>query len=303
MTLGWRKNAIRYGQKPVLELYGKIQQQSEAAAAAAARAAQLAAQHAQNSSVGFPKARGSSSASAAEFHPPKASAVAVGSEKLQHNLQLPVEPKVPKDPKAKPKASAKVARISEEPASVVEPSPVNSTESTAGNSNESAGTAAMTDASKRRIDAVDRAYEDDEFSIVSETEDSPPWYPNYPGGLPSTFKWGSDWDKPEIMVDLTAVDQAIPKPAWVQSSEHWGKTIITMPKYKQQRMTFLEFTRKVFSRDEEAARYAKKLIGKYRRHITACPRTQAPDLAAWCLHTRVDAFLDAGKTYRRECAE
>eukprot|EP00435_Cladocopium_sp_Y103_P013042 s1858_g3.t1 len=281
-------NAIRYGQKPVLEFYGKVQQQSREAAEAAARAAQLAAQRAaQNSSVGFPKARGSSSASAAEQHQPKASAAALGSEKMQRmqeNLQLPVEPKVPKNPKAKAKAAGKVARIAEEP-EIVELSP-NSGGSTAGNSHNSAETAAMTDAFKRRMDAVDRAElmdEWEEFSVVSETEHSPPWYPNYPAGLPATFKWGPDWENPEVLVDLDKVDLAIPKPAWIHSTEQWSRTIITMPKYRSQRITFLEFTKMVFRRGPDAARSAKKLIGKYRKLVTVCPRTQAPDLAACSL--------------------
>eukprot|EP00435_Cladocopium_sp_Y103_P000699 s5130_g1.t1 len=257
-------NAIRLGQRPVLELYGKVQQQSREAAEAAARAAQLAAQRAaaQQNSSGFPKARGSSSASAAEQHLPKASAAAMGSESMQKNLQLPVDPRV----KAKAKAAGKVARIAEEP---------------------------------DIIEGVDRAElldEWEEFSVVSETEDSPPWFPNYPAGLPSTFKWGPSWEESDVLVDLDKVDLAIPKSAWVHSTEQWSRTIITMPKYRAQKITFLEFTKMV-------AKYAKKLIGKYRKLVTACPRSQAPDLAAWCLHVRMDAFLDAGKSYRREFAE
>eukprot|EP00435_Cladocopium_sp_Y103_P072693 s313_g41.t1 len=174
--------------------------------------------------------------------------------------------------------------------------------STAGNSEP----AAMTDASKRRGEGVDRAElldEWEEFSVVSETEDSPPWFPNYPAGLPSTFKWGPSWEESDVLVDLDKVDLAIPKPAWVHSTEQWSRTIITMPKYRAQKITFLEFTKMVFRRDPDAAKYAKKLIGKYRKMVTACPRSQAPDLAAWCLHVRLDAFLDAGKSYKREFAD
>eukprot|EP00435_Cladocopium_sp_Y103_P003060 s5664_g1.t1 len=70
-------NAIR-GERPVLTLYGKVQQQSAAAAKAAFAASQRAAagmaqSATQNSSAGFPK---SASASASEAHPPKASAAA-----------------------------------------------------------------------------------------------------------------------------------------------------------------------------------------------------------------------------------
>eukprot|EP00435_Cladocopium_sp_Y103_P019158 s1172_g4.t1 len=111
------------------------------------------------------------------------------------------------------------------------------------------------------------------------------------------------WEDSDVLVDLDKVDLAIPKPAWVHSTEQWSRTIITMPKYRAQKITFLEFTKMVFHRDPDAAKHAKKLIGKYRKMVTACPRSQAPDLAAWCLHARMDAFLDAGKSYRREFAD
>eukprot|EP00435_Cladocopium_sp_Y103_P026608 s3930_g6.t1 len=209
-------NAVR-GERSVLTLYGKVQQQSAAAAKAAAAATQrAAAAMAQNSSAGFPKTK-SASASAAEAHPPKASAAACGSEKAQKESQMPVEPNVT-GAKSKAKAAGKIARISEE-VEVVETaaSPSTSVESNA---------TAMTDASKRRYDAieaaVDRAYEDDEFSIVSETEFSPPSFPSYQAGLPSTFSWGPNWNDNEVVLDYSHVDQAIPKPAWVHSSEQWA---------------------------------------------------------------------------------
>eukprot|EP00435_Cladocopium_sp_Y103_P019724 s1182_g4.t1 len=207
--------------RPILTLFGKVQQQSAAAAAAAAQAAHMAAAMAKNSGAGFPKQK-SGSSSAAEAHPPpKASAAACGSERAQKESQLPIEPKMPK---SKAKAAGKIARISEE-VDVVEPS---ASPSTSVESNATASAcASMTDASKRRYDAmeaaVDRAYEDDEFSIVSETESSPPCFPNYQAGLPSTFSWGPNWNDNGVLLDYSHVDQAIPKPAWVHSSGQWGK--------------------------------------------------------------------------------
>eukprot|EP00435_Cladocopium_sp_Y103_P044931 s2085_g12.t1 len=141
-------NAIR-GERPVLTLYGKVQQQSTTAAkaahAAAQRAAAAMAQYAsQNSSAGFPKSAGAS-ASASEAHPPKASAAACGSERAQKDSQMPVEPKVP-GAKSKAKAAGKIARINEEVETV---SPSASVDSSA--------TAAMTDGSKRRYEAMEKA--------------------------------------------------------------------------------------------------------------------------------------------------
>eukprot|EP00435_Cladocopium_sp_Y103_P001805 s3207_g1.t1 len=256
-------NAMRGG-RPVLRLFGRVQQQSAAAAKAAAQAAEMAAVMAKNQSAGFPKKTRSSSAAEP---PPQVSAAAVGSEEAQRNCLS--------NPKCRSRNQKQGPKW---PVSV-----------------------------KRRFEAMeqalDPAYEDDEFSIVSETETSPPCFPNYPAGMPGTFKCGDNWEKEEILLDYNHVDQAIPKPAWVHSSEQWGKTIITMPKYAKQKITFHQFTLMVFGRDEETSRYAKKLIGKFRRHVTACPRTQAPDLTAWLLHTRVDSFIDAGKTYRRQYAD
>eukprot|EP00435_Cladocopium_sp_Y103_P010612 s55_g2.t1 len=289
-------NAIR-GERPVLTLYGKVQQQSanaaKAAFAASQRAAAAMAQSAMNSSAGFPKSAGAS-ASASEAHTPKASAAACGSERAQKDSQMPVEPNVI-GAKSKAKAAGKIARISEE----VEVAEIAASPSASADSNATA----MTDASKRRYDAmeaaVDRAYEDDEFSIVSETEFSPPSFPTYQAGLPDTFSWGANWNDNEVLLNYDYVDDAIPKPAWIHSSEQWGRTLITMPKFAKEKISFHKFTLMCFARDPTACKYAKQLIGKFRKHVTACPRTQAPDLCAWLLHTRVDSFLDAGKTYRR----
>eukprot|EP00435_Cladocopium_sp_Y103_P001925 s410_g1.t1 len=192
------------GYERMLTLYRRIQQQSEAAAKTA-HAAEMAA--VSKTILCWISEEGCGGAATSL----KVSAAAAGSEAAQRDLQLPVEPKVPR-PKAK--AANKVARSSEE-VGVVEPfrSPLTSVES---NASASAG-ALMTDASKRRFEAMeealDRAYEDDEFSVVSETETSPPCFPNYPAGMPGTFRWGDNWEKEEIQLDYNHVDQAIPKPA------------------------------------------------------------------------------------------
>eukprot|EP00435_Cladocopium_sp_Y103_P008701 s441_g2.t1 len=170
----------------LFSLFGKVQQQSAAAAAAAAEVAQrAAAAMAKNSSAGFPKMKNGSSNAAEAHPPPEASAAACGSEKAQKESQMPVEPKVTgasrkrKQRERLPELVKKWIWLSLRP--------------------------------HLRYDAmeaaVDRAYEDDEFS-VSETE-------SFPSELPG------------------------------RTSKH------------------------------------------------------APGLAACLLHTRVDFFLDAGKTYAR----
>ena len=84
-----------------------------------------------------------------------------------------------------PKASgSKCARISEEPAEVVE-----------ANSNKMHDNGAMTDGSKRRHEAVESASDGESassvigsFSFISDTGDSPPLFPAVRSGLPATQK-------------------------------------------------------------------------------------------------------------------
>ena len=84
---------------------------------------------------------------------------------------------------------SKHARISEEPAEVHE----------VGNSNKIPEAGAMTDGSKRRHEAVEEAgteeteTEDESFSYISESGNSPPIFPIFPSGLPQTFRWSDDW--------------------------------------------------------------------------------------------------------------
>ena len=60
------------------------------------------------------------------------------------------------------------------------------------------------------------------------------------------------------------------------------------------------FVVKVFNRSMEECRYAKKMIGQFRKKLTSTPRTQGPDFCAFLIHCRVDAFLNAGYVYQRE---
>ena len=65
-------------------------------------------------------------------------------------------------------------------------------------------------------------------------------------------------------------------------------------------MSYHEFILKVFNHDDEAGQYAKWILAHYTSKITAAPKSQAPDLAAFLKKMRVDVFLGATTAYRRE---
>ena len=57
----------------------------------------------------------------------------------------------------------------------------------------------MTDGSKRRHEAVDDGVDEEEtdeesFSYVSKSGNSPPNFPVSPAGLPQTFRWSDAWE-------------------------------------------------------------------------------------------------------------
>ena len=94
-----------------------------------------------------------------------------------------------------------------------------------GNSNKIPDAGAMTDGSKRRHEAVEEAgteeteTEDESFSYISESGNSPPIFPIFPSGLPQTFPSSDDWKT--INLDYEGGDFSIPKPAWIADSYHW----------------------------------------------------------------------------------
>ena len=196
-----------------------------------------------------------------------------------------------------PKASgSKCARISEEPAEVVE-----------ANSNKMHDNGAMTDGSKRRHEAVESNSDAESassvigsFSFISDTGDSPPLFPVLQSGLPATYKWDENWV--DATIDYEEVDFNVPQPAWIKDTYHWSCTLLKMGRFAEKPITYHDFVVKVFNKSMEECRYAKKMIGQFRKKLTPTPRTQGPDFCAFLIHCRVDAFLNAGYVYQREFA-
>ena len=73
-----------------------------------------------------------------------------------------------------------------------------------------------------------------------------------------------------------------------------------MGKYKDNPVSYHTFVQRVFEKSPDECRYAKKLIGQFKKKLTPTPRTQGPDFAAFLMHMRVDAFLNAGYVFDRE---
>ena len=299
--------------RPVLEIFGKVDQSQSTSQKAADAAMQRAAENSA-AAAGFPKgppvvhgqdlgrnsqnpvavmaAQAEQAAQSAQGSGPNNSAAALGSEKAVRDVSNQQNASKGAGKNSSGQAS-KHARISEEPVEVHE----------VGNSNKIPDTGAMTDGSKRRHEAVEETgteevETDDDFSYISESGNSPPIFPIFPSGLPQTFRWSDDWKT--INIDYEGGDFSIPKPAWIADSYHWSCTKLCMGRFKDKPMSYHDFVHSVFHKDADNCRYAKKIIGQFRKKITSTPRTQGPDLAAFLLHMRVDAFLNAGYVFERE---
>ena len=165
----------------------------------------------------------------------------------------------------------------------------------------------MTDGSKRRHEAVESNSDAESassvigsFSFISDTGDSPPLFPVLQSGLPATHKW--DDNRVEATVDYEEVDFNVPQPAWIKDTYHWSCTLLKMGRFTEKPITYHDFVVKVVNKSMEECRYAKKMIGQFRKKLTPTPRTQGPDFCAFLIHCRVDAFLNAGYVYQREFA-
>ena len=132
---------------------------------------------------------------------------------------------------------------------------------------------------------------------------SPPWFPNHLWGIPTTIQHNAtDWNDKSWYPSYQSsdMDPAVPFPVHVQGIKSWASTKIKLKKWRDKDMSYHEFILKVFNHDDEAGQYAKWILAHYTPKITATPKSQAPDLAAFLKKMRVDVFLYATTAYRRE---
>ena len=109
---------------------------------------------------------------------------------------------------------------------------------------------------------------------------------------------GCNWK--DATIDYEEVDFNVPQPAWIKDTYHWSCTLLKMGRFAEKPITYHDFVVRVFNQSMEECRYAKKMIGQFRKKLTPTPRTQGPDFCAFLIHCRVDAFLNAGYVYQRE---
>ena len=132
---------------------------------------------------------------------------------------------------------------------------------------------------------------------------SPPWFPNHLWGISTTIQHNSsDWNDKNWYPSYQSgdMDPAVPYPVHVQGIKSWASTKIKLKKWRDKELSYHEFILKVFNHDDEAGQYAKWILAHYTSKITAAPKSQAPDLAAFLKKMRVDVFLGATTAYRRE---
>ena len=129
------------------------------------------------------------------------------------------------------------------------------------------------------------------------------WFPNHLCGIPATIQQNSsDWNDKNLYPSYKSddMDPAVPFPVHVQGIKSWASTKIKLKKWRGKDLSYHEFIMKVFNHDDEAGQCAKWILAHYTSKITAAPKSQAPDLAAFLKKMRVDAFLGATTTYCRE---
>eukprot|EP00435_Cladocopium_sp_Y103_P065224 s851_g27.t1 len=144
--------------------------------------------------------------------------------------------------------------------------------------------------------------EDDEAGFEYIPADvSPPWFPSNLWGIPQTVQVGPTWGDPwQIIYNSDDMDPTVPIPVHVQGMKQWATTKLKLKKFKDKNWSYHELLGRIFNHEAEPGHYAKWILTHYASKISATPKSQAPDLAAFLKKMRVDTFLGATSTYRRE---
>ena len=82
-------------------------------------------------------------------------------------------------------------------------------------------------------------------------------------------------------IDYEEVDFNVPQPAWIKDTYHWSCTLLKMGRFAEKPITYHDFVVKVFNKSMEECRYAKKMIGQFRKKLT--PHTKDPGSGLLCL--------------------
>ena len=268
-TENLQQGAVPKADPPILQIFGNVQLGTPPIDLPPAATAQ------QPAKSGFPEHSAAALGTESKFPPAKA---ATGDAAAR---QLPV-PKATGPNKAARNSTPKIEEVPEDDGD--------------GNGGR------MDESYKRNRDVFEDEEELFGFQYIPE-DVSPPWFPNHLWGIPSTIQQNpGDWNDKNWYPSYKSddMDPGVPYPVHVQGIKSWASTKIKLKKWKDKELSYHEFIMKVFNHDDEAGQYAKWILAHYTSKITATPKSQAPDLAAFLKKMRVDAFLGATTTYRRE---
>ena len=163
-----------------------------------------------------------------------------------------------------------------------------------------AGSGAMTDAAKRRLDTdgfslvgTDDGLEDKVEPHLGSVQPQPKAYaapglrthdgygtPFVPSGTAMTMIPGPAFDSGHWEGDPT-----IPMPVGIETIEHWSKVVCELEGFKGLLVRGKTFGELLAESHTSAPMksYLTFLVKRFRKDITSNPQTQGPDLAAFCL--------------------
>lgn len=91
-------------------------------------------------------------------------------------------------------------------------------------------------------------------------------------------------------------------PSNIPSAKEWGRTLVTMAKYKERRWTYESMLRMSLGGDGEIAQCLDFILSKYADTFKRFGGTQAADLAGYLLRYNVRILKVPGAAFNRELA-
>lgn len=131
---------------------------------------------------------------------------------------------------------------------------------------------------------MDSSEEDDEFQY--QMTYGSPFLPATQGGNPPVAEENRGVSPG---VDYSRVNPDVRIPKNCKTAMEWGRTLVTLPKWKSFRVTYEGLVNQALSGDDAACHYLEWLTKTYGPKYLAGPvKTQGPDLAGYVLHVNVE---------------
>ena len=171
-------------------------------------------------------------------------------------------------------------------------------------------TGGMSEAAKRRMDdepgwgMLDENGDDISYAAVGDLK-SPREISAFLSAYNVPVPFNEDdttYEPPQVdqwfpALDYGNVDKRIQIPTRWQSSQEWGRVIITMPKYAGTGETFESLLRGAYGGNVDKINYCTFIIGKYFKQYCPEPPSQGPDLAGYLMHMRYKAPVLKARGY------